>query len=204
MVREELHAVHLDVAAELVDLQPGLVVDVDILFLRDGVERLVVQPLDVPHRLVQVQFRVERGRGGVERCDVTSPAGDGEVPAVAGVVDGVRSELVEREGEALVGGGDMTRAEDVVLGDAPRPLKCVLGLEQSVVLGGEEQVVVFVGMAARRLCGGGEVFEVVFELDVGGPSESTGGLDAGALAYGLALGVGGASRMGVELVGRCV
>lgn len=54
VVREELHLVDLDVVAELVDLESALVVDVDVLLLRDGIEGLIVKPADGANGLAEV------------------------------------------------------------------------------------------------------------------------------------------------------
>lgn len=167
MEGEELDAVDLDVLSELVHLEPLLVVDVDVLLLGDGAERLVVQPLDVAHRLAQVELRVERRRQGVERRDVAEAASEGEVAAVARVVEGVRAKLgqVEREGGGL--GGEGAVGEDVALGDAPGALEVGLGLHGAGIVGREEEVVVLEGVGGCGLGGRREVGEVVPEFLVG-------------------------------------
>lgn len=143
-----------------------LVVDVDEPFLRDGVERFVVEPGDGAGCFVQVQLGVEGGGGDVEGADVTEAAGNGEVsakasgrksadslfgvpqlersnsPAVAGVAQVVWAELIKLQTERLALGADRTRIDNLVLRDPPRPLQVRLRLECTSIVVLEQQVVV--------------------------------------------------------------
>lgn len=59
MIGEEFHLVHLEMIPQLMHLEPRLVVNVDVLLLRDGEEGFVVQPPNRSTRLAKMELGVE-------------------------------------------------------------------------------------------------------------------------------------------------
>lgn len=54
MVWQKLEPVDINVLSQAVNFQTRRIVNVGVLFLGDSKHGLVVEPLDVPHRLIQV------------------------------------------------------------------------------------------------------------------------------------------------------
>ena len=87
MIRQELHADNVVHLLEAVDLDALVVVDVRPLLLGHGQQVLGVEPLDVVHRFLDTDLAHEVLGHPVEGGDVAAPAADGQVAAVAGVIE---------------------------------------------------------------------------------------------------------------------
>ena len=62
VVRQELQPVDVRVLLQLVNLDTGIVIDVNIFLLRRREEAAVVQPFDIPHRLPHLNLTTQLSR----------------------------------------------------------------------------------------------------------------------------------------------
>lgn len=81
----------LGVFPQAVQLDAVAVVYVDVLFLRDGKVLVVVQPLDVPDHLAQLQLAAQLALAPVHGRDVALSACQQQLPPVPRVLACIRS-----------------------------------------------------------------------------------------------------------------
>lgn len=113
VVRQELQAVGLGVVLEAVHLDPALVVDVGVLFLRGREEELIVQEAHVARRLTDLHLTHQLALAPVHHRQVAACTAEQHVAPVPSKVHTVGPELWQAQVKRLARSADLCKREMV-------------------------------------------------------------------------------------------